>query len=451
MEHLNFDLIVIGTGTAASTAADQCAEMGWKVAQIDELPFGGTCAQRGCDPKKILVGAADLVDWNRRMGNRGISSNAVIDWKQLMKFKRSFTDPVPVNKENGMKKAGIVPFHGHARFEDEKSVKVGNYILTGKHILIATGARPAPLPIQGFEHLVSSTDFLELEELPDKIVFVGGGYISFEFAFIAALAGAEVRIVHRGSRPLEGFDHDLVAILLEKAKELGIEVYLNSEVISVEKNGEGFLVNASQNDSMKQIAGNLVVHGAGRIPNIDQLFLEKGNVEFGKKGIIVNQYLQSISNPGVYAAGDVSATDGKPLTPVTGFESRIAAENLLFGNCRIADYPAQPTVVFTIPPLASVGLSEDEAGEKGYEFEIITNRIENWYSYKRINESHAAFKTIVEKETGKILGAHLLGTKAEELINIFTLAINQGTTVTDLKEMIYAYPTHGSDIPYMVG
>ncbi len=250
---------------------------------------------------------------------------------------------------------------------------------------------------------------------------------------------------------MEGFDHDLVAILLEKAKELGIELYLNSEVKSIEKNGEEFLITASQNDSMIQINGNLVVHGAGRIPNIDQLFLENGNVEFGKKGIIVNQYLQSISNLRVYAAGDVAATDGKPLTPVAGFESRIAAENLLNGNRRIADYPAQPTVVFTVPPLASVGLNEEEAREKGYEFEIITNRMENWYSYKRINESHAAFKTIVEKETGKILGAHLLGTKAEELINIFTLAINQGTTVKDLKEMIYAYPTHGSDIPYMLG
>ncbi len=184
MEHLNFDLIVIGTGTAAS-AAGRCAEAGWKVAQIDELPFGGTCAQRGCDPKKILVGAADLADWNRRMGIHGISSNAVVDWKQLMKFKRGFTDPVPANKENGMKKAGIMPFHGHAHFEDENTVKVGNYILTGEYILIATGARPAPLPIQGSEHLVTSTDFLELEELPGKIVFVGGGYISFEFAFIS--------------------------------------------------------------------------------------------------------------------------------------------------------------------------------------------------------------------------------------------------------------------------
>ena len=414
------------------------------------MPFGGTCALRGCDPKKVLVGAADLVDWNHRMIGKGVRSNAAIDWKDLMKYKRSFTEPVPSSREKGMEKAGITPFHGQARFVDESTLKVGNFELTGEYILIATGARPAPLSIEGFEYLATSTDFLELDELPKKLVFVGGGYISFEFAFVSALAGSEVHVIHRGERPLEGFDADMVDILLEKVKELGIRVYLNTEVQSVVKEGNGFVVTGSQNGTSKKIKGDLVVHGAGRIPNIDGLDIDKGNVDHGKHGILVNEYLQSVSNPRVYAAGDAAATQGKPLTPVGGFESRIVAANLLDGNHRKAEYPAQPTVVYTIPALASVGLTQKQAEDQGLRFEVHTNRMDSWYSYRRINESHAAYKTITEKETGKIIGAHILGTKAEEIINLFTIAINNGLTSDDLKNMIYSYPTHSSDIPYML-
>ncbi|HKJ46371.1 MAG TPA: FAD-dependent oxidoreductase, partial [Balneolales bacterium] len=195
----------------------------------------------------------------------------------------------------------------------------------------------------------------------------------------------------------------------------------------------------------------LVIHGAGRIPNIDNLKLEKAGTHYEKRGISVNDYLQSVSNPQIYAAGDVAFTNGKPLTPVAGYESNIVASNLLDGNHRKAEYPAQPTVVFTIPPMASVGLTQKEAEEKGRDVKVSFGNIESWYSYKRINESHAAYKTIMEKETGKILGAHLLGTKSEEIINLFAMAINHGLTTTDFKKMIYAYPSHSSDIPYMVG
>ncbi len=450
MEKQSFDLVVIGTGSGASTAAGKCASTGWNVAQIDDMPFGGTCALRGCDPKKVLVGAADLVDWNLRMNSHGIRSNAAIDWKDLMKYKRSFTDPVPSSREEGMKKAGITPIHGLARFINESTIQVEDYQLTGKHILIASGAKPVPLPIDGSEYLANSTDFLGLDKLPGKLVFVGGGYISFEFAFVSALAGSEVHIVHRGVRPLEGFDADMVNILIEKTKELGITIHLEAEVESVAKDGNGYVVTASQNGVTKKHRGDLVVHGAGRIPNIDGMNLPKGNVTSEKGGVTVNEYLQSVSNPRVYAAGDAAATDGKPLTPVAGYESQIVASNLLDGNYRKAEYPAQPTVVFTIPPLASVGLTQQQAEDQGIDIEVHTNKMNSWYSYRRINESHAAYKTITEKGTGRIIGAHLLGTKTGEIINLFTMAMNHGLTSDDLKKMIYAYPTHSSDIPYMV-
>lgn len=171
----NFDLIVIGTGSGGSVAAGKAAGAGWNVAQIDSNPFGGTCARRGCDPKKVLVGAAELVDWNRRMHSRGVIGTSEIVWRDLMAFKRTFTEPVPGNRENGMRENGITPIHGRAQFVDERTIKVGDKTFTGDHFLIAAGAKPTPLSIDGFGHLITSTEFLELDELPKSLIFVGGG------------------------------------------------------------------------------------------------------------------------------------------------------------------------------------------------------------------------------------------------------------------------------------
>jgi glutathione reductase (NADPH) len=445
-----FDLIVIGTGSGGSTAAGKCAKAGWKVAQIDSRPFGGTCALRGCDPKKVLVGAAELIDWNRRMKGHGISSTTEIDWQELREFKRTFTEPVPENREKGMEKIGITPIQGRASFVDEETIEVNGETLNAKNFVIAAGAKPAPIPIDGFEHLTTSTEFLELEELPETIVFVGGGFISFEFAHIAARAGSKVHIVHRGERPLENFEADIVDILLKKTEELGIRVHLNSEVQSVAQADSGFTVTAKTDIETQNITGDLVVHGAGRIPHIDDMNLERGNIERTTKGIIVNDFLQSPSNPRVYAAGDAADTNGLPLTPVAGFESHIVASNLLDGNHREAEYPAQPTVVFTVPPLAMVGLTEQQAHNIGYDIKVNFKKTDEWYSYRRTNESPAAFKTIINKENGQILGAHVLGSKSEEIINLFAMAMNQNLKATALKKMVYAYPSHASDIPYMI-
>lgn len=431
-------------------AAGKCAKAGWDVAQIDSRPFGGTCGLRGCDPKKVLVGAAELIDWNRRMKGHGISGDTTIDWQELMSFKRTFTEPVPENRETGMEKIGITPIHGRASFVDEETIEVNGERLTAKNFVIAAGAKPAPIPIDGFEYLTTSTEFLELEELPDSIVFVGGGFISFEFAHIATRAGSKVHIVHRGERPLENFEADMVDILLKKTEELGISVHLNTEVQSVEQADNGFTVIANADGETQNITGDLVVHGAGRVPDIDDMNLEKGNIERTKKGVSVNDFLQSSRNSKVYAVGDAADTDGLPLTPVAGFESHIAASNLLEGNHRKAEYPAQPTVVFTIPPLAMVGVTEQQARDKGYNVEVNFKKTDGWYSYRRTNESPTAFKSIINKESGHILGAHTLGSKSEEIINLFAMAMNQNLKATQMKKMVYAYPSHASDIPYMV-
>lgn len=450
MADKSFDLIVIGTGSGGSVAAGKCAKAGWEVAQVDSRPFGGTCALRGCDPKKVLVGAAELIDRNRRMAGDGISGHTAIAWEELMAFKRTFTEPVPENREKGMKQQGITPFHGRARFVGEQTIQVEDETLSADHLLIAAGAKPAPIPVEGFEHLTTSTRFLELDELPDTLVFVGGGYISFEFAHIAARVGSLVHIVHRGERPLEGFDPDMVDILLEKTDELGIKVHLNAEVTSVSPISDGYEVKTNGNGRELALTGGLVVHGAGRVPDIDDMELNKANIKQNKKGILVNEYLQSPGNPRVYAAGDAAASPGKPLTPVAGYESHIVASNLLKDTKREAEYPAQPTSVFSVPPLAAIGLTQEEAEEQGYEVEVNTGRTDGWYSSKRTNESHSAYKVLVDKKTDHIVGAHLLGEHAPELINLLTIAVNKNITTRELKQMIFAYPTNGSNLQYMI-
>src|SRR6202047_972908 len=238
-----FDVIAIGTGSAASSVVSRCRDAGWRAALVHTRPFGGTCALRGCYPKKVLVGAAEAVDWTRRMKGKGIRTEKLqIDWPELMRFKRSFTEPVPKRREDGFTKAGIAAFHGRARFVGPTTVRVGEETLEGRYVVIAAGEAPADLEIPGTEHLTTSDQFLELNELPRRILFIGGGYIAFEFAHVAALAGSQVTILHRGKRPLALFDPDLVDQLVERTGELGIDVHLGTEAIGIERSAAQFIV-----------------------------------------------------------------------------------------------------------------------------------------------------------------------------------------------------------------
>lgn len=484
-EEHTFDLIVIGTGTAASTTASECSSAGWSVAIIDSLPFGGTCALRGCDPKKILVEAAKIIDSNQRHENKGIigSAGVHIKWSDLIHFKRTFTDPFPKYREDGYINSGIVPFHGHARFIGPTTVKIdnaNNTILNGKHILIATGSKPMNLNVPGSENIITSDQFLELgdDNLPDRIVFVGGGYISFEFAHIAARAGAKVTILHRGKQPLEHFDPDLVNRLVQRSRDIGIDVRLQAAVNSIDKSSSLLSSSTTLNDVgrnqlmvyytsasdiskknkqnsdevISTVESNMVVHGAGREPNIHGLdLMEAGGVEYTHQGIMVNEYLQSVSNPAIYAAGDVAANKGLPLTPVASYDGSIVANNLIKGNILKSNYIGLPSVVFTIPPLVSVGLQEKEAKDQGLRFRIKHEDSSGWASSRRVGETCAAFKVLVEEDTNRILGAHILGPHAEEVINIFSIAIRLGLTTRDLNDpILYTYPTNSSDILYML-
>src|SRR5438128_9675883 len=219
-------MIVIGTGTAGSTVASQCRAAGWSVAVIDSLPFGGTCALRGCDPKKVLVGTAELLDFSRRLLEKHtVKGKLAIDWPELIRFKQSFTNSVPKEKESSFEKVGIKSLHGRAKFVDANSLEVAGQRLTARFIVIAAGARPARLGVPGEEHLINSTQFLELKQHPAETAFVAGRYIASGLAHVGVRAGARVTILHRGTRVLEGFDPDLVSSLSSRSEELGIALH----------------------------------------------------------------------------------------------------------------------------------------------------------------------------------------------------------------------------------
>src|SRR5260221_347473 len=341
-----YDLIVIGTGTAAQVAATRCRSAGWQVAVVDHLPFGGTCALRGCDPKKVLVGAAEAIDHARRMRGKGIAGGEpAIAWSELIKFKRGFTGPVPPMMEKSFAKSGIDAYHGRARFRDRRSVEVGGEALEGRFVLIAAGAVPMRLGIPGEEHLATSTDFLELDALPKRIALVGG-------------------------------------------------------------NGDN-------------------------------------------GGIRLTDSLKSTSTREVYAAGDVAA-GGRRLTRVAGHDGRVAAANMLNGNREKPNYLGVPSVAFSIPPIARVGLLEAEARQQQLRVRVTHEKTAGWYTARRVAESASGFKIIVEEGSNRILGAHLIGPNADEVINIFGVAIRHGLTTDNLKSTIFGYPTAASDIGYML-
>jgi len=446
----SYDLIVIGGGTGGNGVARMAANAGWKVASIDCEPHGGTCALRGCDPKKMLIAVTEGVEWAANMKGKGLDAVTSVDWPGMMAFKRTFTDAMPPRIESGLEKAGVDVLHGEVRFTGTDSIELNGETLRAKHFHIATGARPMTLDIPGEEHLTTSTEFLELPERPDRIAFVGGGFIAMEFAHVAKRAGAsEVTVLEMMDRPLGPFDPDLVAMLVKATEDLGVDLRTQAKVLNVEKRGGEYVVTIQRPSGTDTVTCDLVVHGTGRVPNIDGLNLEAAGVEYGRRGIKVTAAMRT-TNPAIFAAGDC-ADSGLNLTPVSALEGRVAGKNLLAGkDAREVNYPPIPSVVFTLPMVATVGLSEAAAREQGLKFETHFEKTDGWYSSLRVGAKWTGFKVLVEQDSGKILGAHLIGPGAEEQINLFAMAMGSGQTANQIKSMIFAYPSYASDIGSMV-
>jgi glutathione reductase (NADPH) len=446
---MDFDLVVIGAGMAARATAMRVRKAGWSVAIVDEKPYGGTCALRGCDPKKMLVAGAEAIDWNRRMRSHGVVGELSIDWPELISFKRSFTDPVPAQHEEDYREARIATFHGTVRFAGPNSLSIAGETLNAKHIVIASGAEPVRLGIPGEEYLIDNEEFMAAERLPPRIAFVGGGYIAAEFSHISARAGAEVTVLQRSDRMLKQFEPELVGWLMEAFRRIGVDVRLNATVTGIERNSDAFRIDVEQDGKRDTIEADFVVHAAGRSPALERLDLDAANVAVENGRLKLNEFLQSASNSAVYGAGD-SAQTGPPLTPVATHDGKVVAHNLLNGNSRTPDYRGVPSVAFALPPIARVGMSEEEARQSTKQIRVKCERTSDWYTARREAEPVYGYKTLVEEGSGRILGAHLVGPSADEVINLFALAIRHGLTSDDVKRTIFAYPTGASDIGYML-
>lgn len=445
-----FDVFVMGTGNAGKNVAFECAAAGKRVAIADNREYGGTCANRGCDPKKVIVGITEAWQAANYLEGKGISDSPVMSWSDLHRFKETFTSAVPFVNERRLREAGIVLYHQSPRFIDPNTLSVEGKTVRAKKTVIATGQISRELKIQGREYLRISDDFMDLEELPESMIFIGGGYIGMEFAHVAARFGVKVTIIQPGDRPLKGFDNDIVRHLVEASQDLGIRFIFHARADKIEKLQKNFRVYYDGEEGEGEVTARMVFNTAGRVPAIGELNLEKGKVAVESHGITVNEFLQSPTNPDVYACGDVSASGLLPLTPTSHLESKIVSTNILHGNSVKLPVPPVPTVAFTIPQVAAVGLTEEEARKRDMDVEVKYQSVSKWFSAKHRHEPIYAFKIISDKSDNTILGAHLIGGEAGEMINLFTMAIQQKMTVGDIQSLVLAYPTRGNDIRSMV-
>lgn len=444
--------LVLGSGPLGGTVAAKCAAAGQKVAIAESRVYGGTCALRGCNPKKVLVRAAELKDWCDRSRGSLLSreSSAEIDWGRLVEFEKEFTDSVPEKSRASLEKAGVVTLEGPTSFVSPKAVQCGETEVEAEHICIATGARPATLGIPGEDLAVTSDEFLGLPELPRDVLFIGAGYIAFEFGHVAARAGSSPVLVGRGDRALTGFDPDLVDRLVEHSGNVGIDVRTGSEVQGIERSGDGFRVTVARGGATDTIETRLVVHAAGRVPHLDGLELERGEVTVEKGGIAVDETLRSVSNPRVHAGGDCANRPIGNLTPTANEDARVIVQALTEDRPEAPEYGAVPTAVFSVPTLARVGLSESEARERGHDVEVRHEDWSKWGSMRKVSAGCAAFKILVDRKSDAILGAHLLGPDAGETINLFAVAMRAGMTASELKSVLIVFPTFAADVRAML-
>jgi glutathione reductase (NADPH) len=363
-----------------------------------------------------------------------------------MRFKRTFTAAATPRIEAYLRDAGARMVHGTARFTGPAQVDVDGREYRPGHVVVATGACPRPLGLPGEEFVTLSEAFLDLEALPERMVFVGGGYISFEFAHIARAVGASATIVHRGSTVLEGFDPDLAGMLARSYRDRGIQVRTEAPVAAIGCDQRGLVVRLAGGDSIET---DMVVHGAGRVPDLDDLDLAAAGVAWGARGVLVDLSMRSVSNPRVSAIGD-AAELGAPLTPVGVAQARIAVRDILEPGSARFEPRVVPSVVFSDPPLASVGLTESQALERGADAEVRLSDMTGWTSARRAGWPVAGAKTLVDRKDGTVLGAHLLGPDAPDFINVFAAAMMGGLTADELRSAVWAYPTSSYEVGYLV-
>jgi glutathione reductase (NADPH) len=445
-----FDVVVIGGGNAGIGVTGPARRAGMSVAMIESRDLGGTCPNRGCTPKKVLVAAGHALHVIECASVHKIAvGQPKLDWAALIDREKDLIKDIPATLARSMAHRGVEVIRGHAAFISPNAVRVDDRVLQAKHIVIATGSKPRPLLIPGVEHMITSDEMLSQRELPASVIFVGGGVISFEFGHVYARAGAKVTILEALPQLLPALDADAVAHLRAESERIGIATKTSVIVQRIEPAGDRFRVVFSYDGREHALEAERVVNGAGRIANIDGLDLAAGNVEHADGRIAVDAHLRSTSNPAVYVCGDV-VPNAPQLSPVATYEGDIVGRNIVEGPKHSPDYASIPTAVYTVPALASVGLTEAAARAKGMQLKVHSTDMIGWFSARTYAETVAWSKILIDQNDDRIIGAHFVGHEGQELINLFAIAIQFGIPASALKQTIYAYPTFSADIVHML-
>lgn len=443
----HYDAVVLGTGNAGTAAADSLVKAGWKVAIVESWDVGGTCALRGCVPKKVLVAAAEALDAIARAGAHGIEVGPPrLDWAALIDRELGFIEDFPEKLEASLVKRGIDVIHGHGRFVGHSELHVDGRTLSARKVVVAVGAEPRPLPFDGADHLTTSARFLRMRERAESVAFVGAGVIAFEFAHVLVRAGTRVTMLEVAEQPLGGLEASVVDRLLERTRALGVEVRTGVRVTGVGEQEGRFVVSYEEGDTQHRLEVDRVIHGAGRIAALAGLDLDRAGVALEGGKPVLDAHLRSTTNPNILFAGDARGP-GPQLSPVASYEGRLVAHNLLTPESpRAPDYDCIPSCVFTVPAVATVGRTERRAREDGVDLEVHENDLRSWLSARTYAETDAYSKILVDRASGRLVGAHLFGHGAQETIHAFALAMRHGLPASALKDMVYAYPTFHSDI-----
>ena len=451
MNEEKFDVVIIGGGNAGIGVTGPVRRAGLSVAMIESRDLGGTCPNRGCTPKKVLVAAGQaLHDIERAAQHRIAVGKPKLDWAALIAREKDMIKDIPENLARSMARRSVEVIKGHGTFAGPDSVQVGDHRLRASHIVIAAGSKPRPLAIPGAEHMVTSDEMLSESQRPESIVFIGGGVISLEFGHVYARAGSSVTILEALPQLLPAMDADAVARLQAESERIGLQISTGVRIERIEATGGRFRVIFTHGGIEKAAEADWVVNGAGRIADVESLGLAAGQVDHDNGRIAIDSYLRSTSNSRVYVCGDAVPTSPQ-LSPIATYEGDLAGRNIVDGPKHSPDYASIATAVYTVPALAAVGLTEAAAKTKGLAAEVHINDMHDWFSARTYAERVAWSKVIVDRASDRILGAHFVGHAGHELVNIFGLAMKFGISASALREHIYAYPTFASDIKHLLG